>query len=205
MNAVAFALVVVLGYLLGTIPFAMLVTSVATRGRVDIRETGSGNPGGFNTFREIGKGWGIVVVLLDGGKAMFAGLIALVLVGDAAAYAAATAAIAGHIWPVWTGFRGGKGVATAGGAVLGVFPAFFPVNIVVLAGAAAVFRNARRAMLAGMSAWFVASVLWTVNDWPNGWGPDPGAGLVVFSFLGAGMVMAKFWLSGPAGARFPSA
>src|SRR5512140_1433781 len=104
MIVVGFGAVVALGYLLGTIPFAVLVTRVATRGKVDIREAGSGNPGGFNTFREIGKGWGIVVVLLDGGKAMFAGLIALVLVGDAAAYAAATAAIAGHIWPVWTGF-----------------------------------------------------------------------------------------------------
>ena len=197
MDVVAFGGVVALGYLLGTIPFAVLVTRVATRGKVDIRETGSGNPGGFNTFREIGKGWGIVVVLLDGGKAMFAGLIALVLVGDAAAYAAATAAIAGHIWPVWTGFRGGKGVATAGGAVLGVFPAFFPVNILVLAGGAALFRSSRRAMLGGMAAWAVASVLWTMNDWPNGWGPDPSAGLVVFSVLGAGMVMTKFWLAGP--------
>ena len=197
MDVVAFVGVVALGYLLGTIPFAVVVTRVATRGKVDIRETGSGNPGGFNTFREIGKGWGIVVVLLDGGKAMFAGLIALVLVGDAAAYAAATAAIAGHIWPVWTGFRGGKGVATAGGAVLGVFPAFFPVNILVLAGGAALFRSSRRAMLGGMAAWAVASVLWTMNDWPNGWGPDPSAGLVVFSVLGAGMVMTKFWLAGP--------
>jgi len=196
-DVVAFVGVVALGYLLGTIPFAVVVTRVATRGKVDIRETGSGNPGGFNTFREIGKGWGIVVVLLDGGKAMFAGLIALVLVGDAAAYAAATAAIAGHIWPVWTGFRGGKGVATAGGAVLGVFPAFFPVNILVLAGGAALFRSSRRAMLGGMAAWAVASVLWTMNDWPNGWGPDPSAGLVVFSVLGAGMVMTKFWLAGP--------
>jgi glycerol-3-phosphate acyltransferase PlsY len=196
-DVVAFVGVVALGYLLGSIPFAVLVTRVATRGKVDIRETGSGNPGGFNTFREVGKGWGIVVVLLDGGKAMFAGLIALVLVGDAAAYAAATAAIAGHIWPVWTGFRGGKGVATAGGAVLGVFPAFFPVNILMLAGGAALFRNSRRAMLGGMAAWAVASVLWTLNAWPNGWGPDPSAGLVVFSVLGAGMVMTKFWLAGP--------
>jgi len=40
-------------------------------------------------------------------------------------------------------------------------------------------------------------VLWTMNDWPNGWGPDPSAGLVVFSVLGAGMVMTKFWLAGP--------
>jgi len=196
-SVVAFVAAVVVGYLLGTIPSAVIVSHLGTKGRVDIRRAGSGNPGGFNTFRSVGKGWGVVVVLLDGGKAMFAGLIALVLVGDAAAYAAATAAIAGHIWPVWTGFRGGKGVATAGGAVLGVFPAFFPVNILVLAGGAALFRSSRRAMLGGMAAWAVASVLWTMNDWPNGWGPDPSAGLVVFSVLGAGMVMTKFWLAGP--------
>jgi glycerol-3-phosphate acyltransferase PlsY len=197
MRAAGFVAVVALGYLLGTIPFAVLVTRLATRGNLDIRETGSGNPGGFNTFREVGKVWGIVVVLLDGGKAMVAGLIALVVVGDAAAYAAATAAIAGHIWPVWTGFRGGKGVATAGGAVLGVFPAFFPVNMAVLALGVAVFRRSRPAMLTGMAAWVAASVLWTVFDWPNGWGPDPSVGLVVFSALGAGMVVLKFARAGP--------
>lgn len=195
-DGVAFVAVVVLGYLLGTIPSAVIVTRIATRGRVDIRTTGSGNPGGFNTFRSVGRVWGIVVVLLDGGKALLAGLVGL-LVSDAAAYAAATAVILGHIAPVWNGFRGGKGVAAAGGAVLGVFPAFFPVNLLVLAAGAAVFRNSRRAMLAGMSAWVVAAILWTVNDWPNGWGPDPSVGLVVFSFLGAGMVMAKFWMSEP--------
>lgn len=194
-DAAGFVGVVALGYLIGTIPSAVIVTRLATRGRVDIRATGSGNPGGFNTFRSVGKGWGVVVVLADGGKAMLAGLIGLVLVGDAAAYGAATAAIAGHIWPVWAHFRGGKGVAAAGGAVLGVFPAFFPVNLAVLAIAAVVLRNARRAMLHGMAAWVVASVLWTVFDWPNVWGPDPSAGLVAFSVLGAGMVVAKFALA----------
>lgn len=194
-DGIAFVGVVVLGYLLGTLPSAVIVTKLATRGRVDIREEGSGNPGGFNTFRSVGKAWGIVVVLVDGGKAMFAGLIALVLVGDAAAYAAATAAIVGHIWPVWTHFRGGKGVAAAGGAVLGVFPAFFPVNVAVLAIAALIGRNARRAMYSGMAAWVVASVLWTTFDWPNAWGPEPGAGLIAFSALGAAMVVVKFALA----------
>ena len=197
MDVVAFVAVVAIGYLLGTIPGAVIVSRLATRGRVDIRNAGSGNPGAFNTFREVGKAWGVVVVLIDGGKAMFAGLIALVLVGDAAAYAAATAAITGHIWPVWTGFRGGKGVAAAGGAVLGVFPAFFPINLAVLALGVVTFRNSRRAMLLGMAVWMVASVLWTVFEWPNAWGPDPSAGLVVFSVLGATMVIVKFALAGP--------
>ena len=198
MSVVAFVAAVVVGYLLGTIPSAVIVSHLGTKGRVDIRRAGSGNPGGFNTFRSVGKGWGVVVVLLDGGKAMFAGLIALVFVGDAAASAAATAAIAGHIWPVWSGFRGGKGVAAAGGAVLGVFPAFFPLNLVVLASGVAIFRRSRPAMLLGMSAWVVAAVLWTAFDWPNVWGPDPSAGLIVFSVLGAAMVVVKFALAGPA-------
>lgn len=192
MDAVAFIAVVGLGYLLGTVPFADLVARVATRGAVDLRSTGSGNPGAFNAFRSVGKAWGVVVVLLDGGKAMFAGLIALVLVGDAAAFAAATAAIAGHIWPVWTRFRGGKGVAAAGGAVLGVFPAFFPLDLVVLASGVAVFRRSRPAMLLGMIAWVLAAVAWTAFDWPNAWGPDPGPGLIAFSVAGASMVIAKF-------------
>ena len=195
MDALAFVGVVVLGYLMGTIPSAVIVTRLATRGKVDIRAAGSGNPGGFNTFRSVGKAWGIVVVLADGGKAMFAGLIALVLVGDAAAYAAATAAIAGHICPVWTHFRGGKGVAAAGGAVLGVFPAFFPINIGVLGLGVLIFRRSRPAMLLGMAAWVVASVLWTAFGWPDAWGPEPSAGLIAFSVLGAGMVVLKFALA----------
>jgi glycerol-3-phosphate acyltransferase PlsY len=183
---------VVVGYLLGTFPTAIVVTRLVTRGRIDIRATGSGNPGGFNTFREVGRLWGVVVVLVDGTKALGAGLFGLVL-GDAPAYAAATAVIAGHIVPVWSRFRGGKGVATAGGAVLSVFPPFFPINVGVLALGALVTRNARRAMLAGMCAWVVAAVLWAVNDWSSWWGPDPGAGLVAFSLLGAAMVVVKFW------------
>src|SRR5262249_15158374 len=82
LDAVEAVAAVVVGYLLGTIPTAVVVTRLATRGQVDIRQAGSGNPGGFNTFREVGKGWGAVVVLLDGGKAMLAGLLALVVVGD---------------------------------------------------------------------------------------------------------------------------
>ena len=193
-GALIFAAVVA-GYLLGTIPTAVIVTRFATRGRVDIRAAGSGNPGGFNTFREVGKVWGAVVILLDGGKAIVAGALGWLIAGDVGAYAAATSVIAGHIAPVWTRFDGGKGVATGSGAILGVFPLYFPINLLVLAGSALTFRNSERAMQIAAVAWVAASILWVATDWPNGWGPDPSAGLIIFSVLGAGMIVAKFRLA----------
>jgi glycerol-3-phosphate acyltransferase PlsY len=185
-------LAIVAGYLLGTIPFAVIVSRVVTRGRVDIRRTGSGNPGGFNTIREVGRLWGVVVILLDGGKALVAGLVGWGIAGDAGVYAAATAAIAGHIWPVWTRFRGGKGVATGGGAQLIAFPPYFPIYLISLLGAAIAFRNSERAMYVAAATWILSSILWTAADWTNGWGPDPSAGIIVFSVLGAGMILVKF-------------
>ena len=187
---------VVVGYLIGTVPNAVLVTRLATRGRVDIRATGSGNPGGFNTIRSVGKVWGAVVILLDGGKAVLAALLGWLIAGDAGAYLGATAAIAGHVAPVWTGFRGGgKGVATAGGAILAVFPAFFPVELVVLLVAALLLRKAEPAMLVGMTAWVVGAVVWTLAGWGDGWGPGAGPGLIAASVVGAGLVVAKFRLA----------
>jgi glycerol-3-phosphate acyltransferase PlsY len=186
---------IVAGYLLGTIPFAILVSRVVTRGRVDIRQTGSGNPGGFNTIREVGRLWGAVVILLDGGKALVAALVGWLIAGDAGVYAAATAAIAGHIWPVWTRFRGGKGVATAGGAQLVAFPPYFPIYLISLLGAAIAFRNSAKAMVVAAVTWVVCAVLWTAFDWTNGWGPDASAGLIVFSVLSAGMILLKFRLA----------
>ena len=186
---------IVAGYLLGTIPFAVIVSRLVTRGRVDIRRSGSGNPGGFNTIREVGRLWGAVVILLDGGKALVASLLGWILAGEPGAYAGATAAIAGHIFPVWTRFRGGKGVATAGGALLGAFPPGFVLYVIALLSGAIGFRNSERAMQLAALVWVVASVLWVAFDWSNGWGPDPSAGLIVFSALGAAMILVKFRLA----------
>lgn len=172
-----------------------MVTRLATRGQVDIRSTGSGNPGGFNTFREVGKVWGAVVILLDGFKALVASAFGWLIAGDAGAYAAATAVIAGHIAPVWNGFKGGKGVATGSGAILGVFPLYFPINLLVLAGSALTLRNSERAMQIAAIVWIAASIVWVVTDWPNGWGPDPSAGVIIFSVLGGGMIVTKFRLA----------
>jgi acyl phosphate:glycerol-3-phosphate acyltransferase len=182
---------VAIGYLIGTFPSADLVTRLATRGSVNIREAGSGNPGGLNSMRVLGKGWGVLVIVLDAAKGALAGAIGLV-VGDAACYAAGTAVVAGHVWPVWTRFRGGRGVASAGGSFATVFPPFFVLGAAAAGTLAIVTRNAGLTIRLVCPVWVVAAAVWWATDLPNWWGPEVGAGLLVYSVLGAGIVLSRF-------------
>jgi glycerol-3-phosphate acyltransferase PlsY len=111
---------IVLAYLLGSIPFGYLLMLVFRQ--EDVRATGSGNIGATNVARTGGTGLGIATLLLDLGKAAAAVLIARHFFSYDVAAAAAIAAIIGHCFPIWLGFRGGKGVASA----LGVFLALCP-------------------------------------------------------------------------------
>jgi glycerol-3-phosphate acyltransferase PlsY len=108
-------------YLLGSIPFGYLLMRVFRN--EDVRATGSGNIGATNVARIGGKGLGIATLLLDLGKASAAVLIARHFYTYDIAAAAAIAAILGHVFPVWLGFRGGKGVASALGVFLALTPA----------------------------------------------------------------------------------
>lgn len=108
--------VAVLGYLLGSIPFGMVVTRAMGLG--DLRAIGSGNIGATNVLRTGNKGAALATLLLDGGKGAVAVLLARWLVGEDAAQVAGLAAFLGHLYPVWLGFRGGKGVATFLGVLL---------------------------------------------------------------------------------------
>jgi glycerol-3-phosphate acyltransferase PlsY len=200
-DALLTAVAALAGYLLGTIPTADVVTRVATRGRVDIRNAGSGNPGGLNAMQVVGKGWGVAVIVVDVAKGALAGF-AGALIGDAAgAYAAATASIAGHIFPVWSRFSGGKGVATSGGACLAVFPAFCPIDVAVAALGAIGTRNPERTIWANGVVWVGLAVAWWVFDLPNLWGPPPTFGIVAFSVLGTAMIVGKFRAAAVAAAR----
>ena len=109
----------ILGYLLGSIPSGWLA------GRwlkdIDLRELGSGSTGATNVLRQVGKGPALVVFLIDVGKGAAAVLIARALgLGDWIQVLAGLTALAGHIWPVWLGFKGGKAVATGLGMFLGL-------------------------------------------------------------------------------------
>ena len=117
--------VVIIAYLLGSIPFGYLI--VRSKIGVDIRETGSGGTGATNVSRRAGKAAGIITLVLDALKGSVAVLIARFVVGPSLpaewiVTAAAIAVIVGHIFPVWLGFRGGKGVATGVGVFLILAP-----------------------------------------------------------------------------------
>ncbi len=183
------------GYVIGTFPTAVLVTRLATRGEVDIRAVGSGNPGGFNTMQVVGKGWGAAVMLIDAAKGFVAGLAGWAIGGPDGAYAGATASIAGHIFPVWFGFRGGKGVATSAGAVGIVFPAFFPIDAATAALGALRSKNAERAIQITCAVWIAASFVWWLADGPNFWGPAPTVALPVSQTIGALLILGKFYAS----------
>jgi len=115
------ALLVVAGYLLGSVSFALWL--VRWRTGSDIRREGSGNAGATNVLRAHGKGLAAAVALLDVGKGTAAVLLVRLVTADPRyAAAAGLAAVLGHVFPLYSGFRGGKGVATAVGAFLALAP-----------------------------------------------------------------------------------
>lgn len=117
-------IIVVIAYLLGSIPFGYLI--VRRKIGADIRQTGSGGTGATNVSRKAGRAAGVLTLLLDAAKGSVAVLIAKSVSGDDWVIAAAAiAALVGHIFPVWLGFRGGKGVATA----VGIFLVLAPVAL----------------------------------------------------------------------------
>ncbi|MCA3309768.1 MAG: glycerol-3-phosphate 1-O-acyltransferase PlsY [Roseomonas sp.] len=122
-DSIAFLIALVGGYLIGSIPFGLLLTKAAGLG--DIRQVGSGNIGATNVLRTGRKGLAAATLILDGLKGAVAVLVARQFLGDQD-LVVGTAAVLGHLFPVWLGFRGGKGVATGLGVLLA---AAWPVGL----------------------------------------------------------------------------
>ena len=137
--------VLVLAYLLGSIPFGLLFSRMGGLG--DIRETGSGNIGATNVLRSGNKLLAALTLLTDAAKGSVAIFVALDLVGFPAAYWAGLAALLGHIFPVWLGFKGGKGVAVfiGTGIVLSPLPGLSMLSVWLLV--ALIFRRSSLAAL----------------------------------------------------------
>ncbi|MCE6951197.1 glycerol-3-phosphate 1-O-acyltransferase PlsY [Cereibacter sphaeroides] len=144
----------VLGYLLGSIPFGIVITRAFGLG--DLRQIGSGNIGATNVLRTGNKPAALATLLLDSGKGAIAVLIARFAVGEDAAQLAALTSFLGHLFPVWLGFRGGKGVATFLGTLLALaWPVGIACCLTWLATAAASRISSLSALVAAAS-----SVVW---------------------------------------------
>lgn len=113
------ALAAIAGYLLGSIPFGMVIARVMGLG--NLRDIGSGNIGATNVLRTGNKGAAALTLIFDAGKGAVAVLVARALIGEDAAQIAGLGAFLGHLFPIWLRFRGGKGVATFLGILLALY------------------------------------------------------------------------------------
>ena len=180
-SPVLLILVGVLGYLLGSVPFGIVITRALGLG--DLRAIGSGNIGATNVLRTGHKGAALATLLLDAGKGAIAVLIARFAVGEDAAQVAGGMAFLGHLFPVWLGFKGGKGVATFLGTLIALA---WPVGLAACATwavTAAITRISSlsalvAAALSGMGCFvfsrgdlliltFALMLLVYIRHWPN--------------------------------------
>jgi glycerol-3-phosphate acyltransferase PlsY len=203
---IVFLLLPLAGYLLGAIPFGYLIGRAHG---VDVRTAGSGNIGSTNVGRILGRKWGILCFFLDVGKGFlpvwWAGRYLYEVQGPAestglsvhlqlAWLLAAAACIVGHMFSVYLRFRGGKGVATSLGAVLGVWPYFTLTGVIVFLIWAAVWGTWRYVSLASITAALAfpltfVMLIWRV-DRPE-WQFSQLTPLFIFSCLMAGLVLLR--------------
>ena len=146
------------GYLLGSIPFGLVLTRLAGFG--DIRKIGSGNIGATNVLRTGNKVLALAVLILDSGKGAVAVLLASQF-GEGASLSAAIGAVLGHLFPVWLGFKGGKGVATTLGTLLALNHAIGIIACGVWLLMALLFRISSLAALTAMASAAAAAVAMT--------------------------------------------
>jgi len=154
----------VLGYLLGSIPFGLVLTRAFGLG--DIRKIGSGNIGATNVLRAGNKPVAAATLLLDAGKAALAVLLVRYFWGETAAMIAGFAAFLGHLFPVWLNFKGGKGVAAMIGALLALS---WPVGAIFCATWLFMALATRYSSLSALSAAGAAPVFsWFFSGWALG-------------------------------------
>jgi len=154
------ALWAVIGYLLGSIPSGIILARVMGLG--NLREIGSGNIGATNVLRTGSKKAAALTLLFDAGKAIVAILLARFFAGDDAAQVAALAAFIGHCFPVWLGFKGGKGVATYFGIILVIAPISGLVACAIWLTTAAISRYSSLAAL--LTAGWTPLVMFYVQE-----------------------------------------
>jgi len=154
------AIAIITAYLLGSIPFAYIAGRLLKG--IDIRQVGGGNMGAVNAAREIGLVPGLLVLVADIAKGALAILIALWLdVPLMLVFVAGFAAVAGHNWPVFLKFKGGKGAATTIGVLFALTPAEFAISLALIVAIIIITSNVRLAVVIGLAV--LPIIIWRIN------------------------------------------
>jgi len=190
------------GYGIGSFPTADIVSRYAARHRggdstVDLRAAGSRNPGALNAAKVLGWKWGAFVLAGDFVKGVLASLAGGAVARGDGSYAAGSGAVIGHCAPAWSGFRGGKGLATSAGTALVCFPAYMPIDV-SLAAATLAFSRGRAGLATYIaSAVFIcAAIFWWRTGKGNLWGPKPTGWLPLYALSSSAIISYRF-LSAP--------
>jgi glycerol-3-phosphate acyltransferase PlsY len=170
-------IVAALSYLLGSVPFGIVITRAMGLG--DIRQIGSGNIGATNVLRTGNKLAAALTLILDAGKGAIAVIAARLMVGEDAAQIAGGFAFLGHLWPVWLGFRGGKGVATFLGTLLALA---WPIGLLACGTWAATAALTRISSLSALTAAALSPVFALLMGQPQ---------FVLLTILLAGLIFVR--------------
>jgi|CXWL01.1.fsa_nt_gi glycerol-3-phosphate acyltransferase PlsY len=192
-----------LAYLIGSFPTADVVSKyvAARRGQdahIDLRETGTKNPGALNAAKVLGTKWGLVILAGDVLKGLLGAIVGRRVGGNDGAYVAGVASVAGHCFPITTGFRGGKGVATSAGTSIACFPAYMPFDLALAGGSLALSKGQ-----AGLATYLASGVFTAVATywWRTGksnlWGPKATKWLPIYAAASSGIIAYKFLTAPP--------
>jgi len=163
LDPITLLVTIVLAYLLGSIPFGLVLTRLTGAG--DIRKIGSGNIGATNVLRTGRKGLAAATLILDGGKGAVAVGLADYFAGPDAAVIAAGASVLGHLFPIWLKFKGGKGVATTLGVLLAIA---WPVGVIACLTWLLIAFTMKYSSLAALVAIGISPIVaWFLADEPR--------------------------------------
>ncbi len=166
----------IFGYLLGSLPFSIWITRLVKG--VDVRDSGSGHATTTNTIRQAGFGWGALVLILDLAKGFLPTFLAVKFSSNVWVIAlTVTFAVIGHCWPVFANFRGGMGLATAGGGFLAVNPLAFLICFAILVLFVLIIRHSARASV--FTGIIAAPALWILHIRDAAFWVAVGAGIVI--------------------------
>jgi glycerol-3-phosphate acyltransferase PlsY len=178
------------GYLIGSVPTALWLGKLWG---VDLRRGGTGNPGANNARRLGGNTLALLVLIVEITKGLLAVVIGLMIAGQAGGLAAGLGAVTGNVFNVWLGFKGGKGLGISGGVILGLWPAAFPIVVVVIALASALTRSTGMGSLITIGVFLILALIWDRFGLESPWGLDEPRLRVILA-VGLGLLVGpKHW------------